>query len=59
MNTSHLTCARCQEPIREGEPYDADAIDRQSGPPVTVYRHAASFGCKARQTRTTQSSIWR
>lgn len=57
MTASYLTCARCQEPIREGEPYDREPIDRPSGPPVTVYRHAASVGCKLAPSPQL-SSIW-
>lgn len=59
MSTIPQTCARCHQPIREGEPYDAEPVDRQSGPPVIVYRHSAGFSCKLARTPSTQSSIWR
>jgi hypothetical protein len=39
-----MMCARCDEPIRKGQRYETHDVDRASGPPVTVTRHA--YLCK-------------
>lgn len=34
-----MICARCDEPLREGDDYDEQSIDGASGPGITIYRH--------------------
>ncbi len=34
-----MFCARCDEPIRQGEEYRTESHDRPTGPPTTVYVH--------------------
>jgi hypothetical protein len=36
----YLTCRRCHQTIGDDEPYELEAVPRQSAPPVTVALHA-------------------
>lgn len=36
------TCPACMKPVKSLEPVRRGRLERQSGPPVVVYRHAES-----------------
>ncbi|MFI1287471.1 hypothetical protein ACH4VM_02985 [Streptomyces sp. NPDC020792] len=47
-----MICGRCDQPIRDGEPYTAYDIEAASGPGATVYLYVAK--CKRVPVQTTQ-----
>lgn len=48
-----MICARCDQPIRKGQAYETQGVDRASGPPVTVTVHKAP--CRRADQPTVQS----
>jgi hypothetical protein len=50
-----MFCARCDKPIRPGQPYKPYDIMSPTGPGTTVYLHVKP--CTPVPTQTTQASI--